>query len=259
MRKKPLVLLLAVLGGCSSPPKAILPDGSDRVPINHYTTGAAINKPTPAQSDIELALQREHAAVERERAAVTQEKISYDAFNTQLAVLNKRIADLQSQIEKLQSSVSNEAAAKSDNAAVKASSGDSSDTSKSSKAEATKEVPSSSAKDVTFRVQEEFGKSEFKPNTDEEQAIISAARDAKLIHIRGRTDSEISDAANRKIALERALNARAFLIKNGVSGDKMKVYYKSAGAFIADNSTPEGKALNRRVEIHISKVQKDRA
>ncbi len=69
--------------------------------------------------------------------------------------------------------------------------------------------------------------------------------------MRGYTDSPVIDDANRKIALARALAARQYLIAQGVDPKKIRAYYKSAGGFIADNGTQEGRAKNRRVDIEI--------
>jgi outer membrane protein OmpA-like peptidoglycan-associated protein len=49
--------------------------------------------------------------------------------------------------------------------------------------------------------------------------------------------------------LNRAVGARAYLISHGVSASKIRTWYRSAGDFVADNSTEAGKAINRRVEI----------
>jgi outer membrane protein OmpA-like peptidoglycan-associated protein len=102
---------------------------------------------------------------------------------------------------------------------------------------------------VTFRVSEEVGKTEFLPTPELEQTLLKAATAAKTISIRGRTDATVADDIEARIALARAVHARQFLVANGVDSTKIKTWFRAAGAFAVDNSSPEGQAVNRRVEI----------
>ncbi len=73
-----------------------------------------------------------------------------------------------------------------------------------------------------------------------------------IISIEGHTDSTKSKRiSNIELSLQRALSVARFLILNGL--DKNKVQVSGYGEYrpIADNSTPEGRQLNRRVEINI--------
>lgn len=57
--------------------------------------------------------------------------------------------------------------------------------------------------------------------------------------------------ADEALALRRALSARQYLIARGVSPLKIMVNFASATDFVADNSTPEGRYQNQRVDIEL--------
>jgi outer membrane protein OmpA-like peptidoglycan-associated protein len=71
------------------------------------------------------------------------------------------------------------------------------------------------------------------------------------IRIEGHTDSTGSAAHNEQLSLHRALAVRDVLATRGVNPRQMLVEGAGAARPIADNSTPEGRAQNRRVELHI--------
>jgi len=104
---------------------------------------------------------------------------------------------------------------------------------------------------VVFRVSHDVGHTEFAPTAELELELLKAAKAAKAVVVRGRTDSETVDDVETRIALGRAVHARQYLVSNGVEPDKIHVWYRAAGDFIADNSTAEGRAINRRVEIEV--------
>lgn len=93
------------------------------------------------------------------------------------------------------------------------------------------------------------GSIEFKPKPEVAKTIAEQAKVAKQIIVRGRTDSRVAGSFDGPMALGRALAARNFLIAHGVSPEKIRVFSKAAGDFVAPNDTPEGRAVNRRVEI----------
>jgi len=107
------------------------------------------------------------------------------------------------------------------------------------------------AASVILRVEFGFDSADFQPSAEVSRALVPAAKAAERVTVRGYTDSAVIDDANRKIALARALAARQYLIAQGVDPKKIRAYYNSAGSFIADNGTPEGRAKNRRVDIEI--------
>ncbi len=54
--------------------------------------------------------------------------------------------------------------------------------------------------------------------------------------------------------LVRAVEVKRFLVSQGIAPSKVRLFIRSAGAFVADNGTMDGRARNRRVEIHFDQV-----
>ncbi len=105
---------------------------------------------------------------------------------------------------------------------------------------------------IMFRVTQGVGESAFRPSTQFGDNLLRTARSAARIGIRAGSDSNVATAANVKVVEARAEQARQYLIANGVPAQKMTTKVFSAGGFVADNSTAEGKARNRRTEIEVS-------
>jgi len=72
------------------------------------------------------------------------------------------------------------------------------------------------------------------------------------ITIYGHTDNTGSAAVNEKLSAERAASVASYLKSCGIAGDRLKTQGLSYNDPVADNSTVEGRALNRRVEIYIT-------
>lgn len=73
------------------------------------------------------------------------------------------------------------------------------------------------------------------------------------IEIAGHTDDVGEDAANEKLSMARSNSVRAYLLKKGIAASRIisKGYGESQP--VADNTTPEGRQLNRRIEVRILK------
>ena len=71
------------------------------------------------------------------------------------------------------------------------------------------------------------------------------------VNIFGYTDNTGSYAVNEKLSNQRANAVRDYLIKCGVNPERLKATGVPMADYIASNDTPEGRALNRRVEIYI--------
>jgi outer membrane protein OmpA-like peptidoglycan-associated protein len=67
--------------------------------------------------------------------------------------------------------------------------------------------------------------------------------------VEGHTDSTGSYETNRNLSLKRAMTVRDYLIGQGVDSGSINVEGLGPDQPIADNSTSEGRAHNRRVEI----------
>ena len=92
-----------------------------------------------------------------------------------------------------------------------------------------------------------------------EQATASLQTTAVLLkkhasgqrfEVAGYTDSLGSPARNQKISEKRADTVRNFLIEQGIAADLLVSKGYGQENPIAINGTPEGRAMNRRVELH---------
>ena len=71
-----------------------------------------------------------------------------------------------------------------------------------------------------------------------------------MIEIQGHTDSGGSAAFNESLSLRRAEAVRDYLVAQGVPIRRLRAVGYGERFPIASNSTPEGQAENRRVEVH---------
>ena len=94
------------------------------------------------------------------------------------------------------------------------------------------------------------------PELTEEQAVelASAARGAALIEIRGRTDGQVESPAESRIARLRAEHMQDWLIRAGGPANRIIATWQPVGDHLGENSTPDGRALNRRVEVEVYAV-----
>lgn len=72
------------------------------------------------------------------------------------------------------------------------------------------------------------------------------------VTIYGHTDNTGSRAINEKLSKERAESVAKFLTEKGINGTRLTTEGKAYDEPVADNSTSEGRAKNRRVEIYIT-------
>ena len=71
------------------------------------------------------------------------------------------------------------------------------------------------------------------------------------VRIVGHTDNTGSDAINNPLSVDRANSTRNYLTARGVSGSRIQVDGQGSYQPIASNSSAEGRARNRRVEIFV--------
>ena len=74
------------------------------------------------------------------------------------------------------------------------------------------------------------------------------------IEIRGHTDNIGSEGYNKKLSVERAASVYNYLIEKGIPKTRMKYRGFGPNIPVADNSTEQGRELNRRVEILIVEI-----
>lgn len=67
--------------------------------------------------------------------------------------------------------------------------------------------------------------------------------------IEGHTDSDGDEASNLKLSEARAASVKRALTDKGIEGSRLQVKGLGESVAVADNTTPEGKANNRRVEF----------
>ena len=117
-------------------------------------------------------------------------------------------------------------------------------------------VPDVVAKKMTYAADAfyDFNKSVLKPAGKEKlDDLIAKVKDINLevIIAVGHTDSVGNDAYNQKLSIRRAEAVKAYLVSKGI--EKNRVYTEGKGEKqpVADNTTAEGRAKNRRVEIEV--------
>jgi outer membrane protein OmpA-like peptidoglycan-associated protein len=105
--------------------------------------------------------------------------------------------------------------------------------------------------DVTFAT----GQATLQPGAREKLARVSgilAAHPTLTLEIEGHTDSVGSDALNQTLSEHRAEAVRNYLIQQGVPGSATSAVGFGKARPVASNETPEGRQLNRRVELVVS-------
>ncbi len=103
------------------------------------------------------------------------------------------------------------------------------------------------------------GKSELLPGA---QIRLNQVADALLetkerkLTVEGHTDSQGSSGYNQELSQRRADAVRSYLISRGYPGDLIQAQGIGENRPVADNSSAEGRANNRRVEIVVDRAVK---
>ena len=100
-----------------------------------------------------------------------------------------------------------------------------------------------------------FNKAELTPQAtprlDKLASFLRQFPDRRLL-IEGYTDSVGSDGYNQDLSQRRAQSVRDALAQRGVDPSRITAMGYGKGFPVADNTSPEGRAMNRRVEIVIA-------
>ncbi|MDQ3495864.1 MAG: OmpA family protein [Pseudomonadota bacterium] len=72
-----------------------------------------------------------------------------------------------------------------------------------------------------------------------------------IVEVTGHTDSIGSDAVNQRLSEQRAASVGNYLIGQGLMRERFEIVGMGKRYPIASNSTDQGRALNRRVEIRV--------
>lgn len=104
--------------------------------------------------------------------------------------------------------------------------------------------------DISFDV----GRADIKPDLRavlDQFATGLKAQPRTLVRIVGHTDSTGSDAINEPLSRKRAESVKSYIEDRGVSAARIEATGRGEHEPVADNTTAEGRAKNRRVEIFL--------
>jgi OOP family OmpA-OmpF porin len=118
-------------------------------------------------------------------------------------------------------------------------------------------VPQTVTKDISlgssalFDVNKASLKPEGMAELDDFAASLGAMSSIESIEIVGHTDSTGADSYNQMLSEKRANSVRDYLESKGVDPSLMSASGRGETQPVADNTTREGRAQNRRVEISV--------
>lgn len=110
----------------------------------------------------------------------------------------------------------------------------------------------SDAGDVLFA----FNQSDMTPAAKSQlDSLMPKLQSADVVSIKvmGHTDSQGLDAYNQALSERRASSVASYLLSQGLAPNKLTSEGKGESQPVADNETDEGRAKNRRVELHINR------
>lgn len=209
--------LLVLMTGCSSPPKPVVPDGGQRVPVNGPERRAEFEATTKAASE------------DRQARAAS----------------DARLRALELELERMRQALVAMAIAK-----------DTPTPSALTQTPKQPEEGSAEARgrSAIFRVRFEFASTDFVPSAAIARQLLAAAASGGRIEVRGRTDGTRPTPGEAAVARLRATGARKWLLEQGVPAHRIGTSWLAAGGHWAPNDTAAGRALNRRVEIEVMDV-----
>jgi outer membrane protein OmpA-like peptidoglycan-associated protein len=111
------------------------------------------------------------------------------------------------------------------------------------------EIPS----DISFDTNRADVKPEMRPILGRFAQTLQA-NPVTTVRIVGHTDSTGTDAINDPLSVRRAASVRDYLAVQGVAQQRIAIEGRGAREPVADNSTPAGRAQNRRVEIFVAEA-----
>lgn len=109
-------------------------------------------------------------------------------------------------------------------------------------------------KDALHGINFETGKDVLNESSNEvlDRLVTMMKLNSKFnLEINGHTDSQGEDDLNLKLSEKRAAAVKNYLIEKGISADRLIAKGFGETQPVADNSTAEGRAENRRVELKI--------
>jgi len=91
-------------------------------------------------------------------------------------------------------------------------------------------------------------KAESEPALQELEGLLRERKTLKVL-LEGHTDSMNSDAHNLDLSERRAEAVRQWLVKHGIEASRLTAKGLGESQPVADNASPQGRRLNRRVEV----------
>lgn len=94
-------------------------------------------------------------------------------------------------------------------------------------------------------------KPEGKVILDEAVKVMMQRPDIKLVEVAGHTDHIGTVAYNQVLSEKRAQSVKDYMVSKGISASRLKAVGYGKSRPIATNTTKEGRAKNRRVELNV--------
>jgi len=117
--------------------------------------------------------------------------------------------------------------------------------------ESRRKLPEPPRANAVYTVRFDFNSAQPHLAPDIGAALLDEARQAPLIVLRGRTDGAQDTLGENRIARERAAAVRSYLVAAGIDPSHIRATHQPTGDPAADNTTTEGRAINRRVEVEV--------
>jgi len=114
---------------------------------------------------------------------------------------------------------------------------------------------SAKAIDISEQVQFETGTAQLRPESDailsQVAKVLTEHPELELVEVQGHTDDTGTAELNRTLAHDRAAAVVQWLVGHGIAASRLSGKGYGQARPIADNTTEEGRAKNRRVEFVI--------
>ncbi|MCL2101058.1 MAG: OmpA family protein [Fibromonadales bacterium] len=105
--------------------------------------------------------------------------------------------------------------------------------------------------DILFETGKADLKHELKENLAAIGAILQSLLTESKVTVEGHTDDRGSADFNQKLSEQRANAVMLYLVERGIDSNRLEAVGHGLTRPVADNSTDEGRAKNRRVELVI--------
>lgn len=111
-------------------------------------------------------------------------------------------------------------------------------------------------KEVFADLEFETGKAEIRESSYaalDELILLMEKKPEYRLYVAGHTDNVGNKLANQQLSADRAEAVKTYLVKKGISPERIKTEGFGMDRPVADNASPEGRQKNRRVEFRIIK------